>query len=186
MNTTIIFKLTMSVFLLSSPLLSKTDPKTRHGDKDAKDSSICLEIKGRFSKPDHTNRNVYLVELLLDNEVVEAISVRDGGSFKFFMKKNKWYSVKIIEEGREAKLLLFDTHLPVIYDNYIYVLSFEVDNLLTDDEAKQLDPDALDFPIALFDFDNRFDEFNFNETYRANILNKLFETVIASHETNPY
>ena len=40
-----------------------------------------------------------------------------------------------------------------------------------------MDNEILDFPVAIFQFDEKLDAFSYNEEYTANIMKKLFENI---------
>jgi hypothetical protein len=139
-----------------------------------KDSTLCLEIKGKLAKTGNKTKSTYTVELVYYNTVVEKVNVKEGHSFKFFLKEDSWYSIRILENNCMPKLISISTKIPAgIDDNYFYSLAFVVDELISDTESKELDTDALDFPIAIFDYDLKLKEFNYNEIYAKNIKKKL-------------
>jgi hypothetical protein len=105
-----------------------------------------------------------------DNNVIEQGLYKRTESFHFLLKKDLWYAVKIIKSGCHSKLISIDTHLPNHqYEQYIFKLSFIFDEPLATLESAQLDQDAMDFPIAVFNFNLKQGEFDFDEHYAKNI-----------------
>ena len=138
----------------------------------------CLVIKGKFLKTDKSTINTYTMALIQENTVIETKIVKCGSSFQFKIGKGNWWAIKITGEGCVPKLYSINTNLPKEADeDMIYSLNFSASEPITEFESTLMDNDALDFPVAIFQFDEKLDAFNYNEEYTNNIMKKLFEGI---------
>lgn len=172
------------VLLLIAPFsaIYSNKDKNRNGlDHNGKtnDSLPCLEIKGKFSKTAYKTKNTYTVELIRNNSVEKTVNVTDGNTFKFYLKHNDWYAIKILEKDCVPKLISVSTKLPKgVDDDILYGLSFVIEELISDIESRELDTEALDFPVAIFSFDPKLKMFNINEEYTRNIRKEMCRPLI--------
>jgi hypothetical protein len=146
--------------------------------KSAKKSDFCLELNGKISITGQRDVSKYAVYLLLDNTIIDSLTLNEGQNFKFLLKENAWYAVNIKKEGCAPKMLSINTKLPENkYDNVLFKVMFEVDELISHLESIHLDNDALDFPIAIISFDKDSQHFDYSKEYTKNIKKSLIQPV---------
>jgi hypothetical protein len=142
------------------------------------DSSVCLHLKGKMPKDCYGSKPTYTVELINSNKIIKSVVVKEGGSFNFILGRNTWYAIKIYDGSDVPKLISVCTNVPKQSENDLHKLYFEVDELINSAEAKQLNEEALDFPLAVFRYDKRFDTFNYDEDYSNNIKKELLASLL--------
>lgn len=146
--------------------------------KKEKPSKACLIIKGKFLKSSKGVINTYTMALICENTIVETQTVNCGSSFQFKIGKGNWWAIKITGEGCVPKIYSINTNLPKDADvDMIYSLTFSASEPISEFESSLMDSDALDFPVAIFQFDQKIEAFNYNEEYTDNIMKKLFENI---------
>jgi hypothetical protein len=138
-----------------------------------KDSSYCIEIDGKVLIPQSDNQKLYKIELLCHNELVDSGLVVDNESFLLKVKKNSWYTIRIIKEGYFTQVVSIDTRLPE-YNKCEQTFHFDTE-LINVDETGIIDLDALDFPIAIVSFNKNTGRFSPVTEYSKNIKSSLFD-----------
>ena len=144
-----------------------------------KDSSYCIEIDGRVLIPRDDNSKLYKIELLCHNDLVDSGVVVDDESFLLKVKKNSWYTIRIVKEGYFTQVVSIDTRLPE-YDNNQHKFHFDTE-LIVENYTSIQDEDAIDFPIAIVSFNPKKDEFVPVKEYSKNIKSSLFEQPMLSN-----
>ncbi|HWY11684.1 MAG TPA: hypothetical protein VN026_10185 [Bacteroidia bacterium] len=139
-----------------------------------------LELICKLEKDNMKASNAYTVSLILQNTEIESVVVKPGRSFKFLLKENTWYAVKIKNEESIAKIISINTSIPMgnRYSLCHYDLSFEIDQPISYTEAKNFDSDLIDFPVAVIYYDTKKEDFNLDEKYYYNIREALIESLI--------
>ena len=146
--------------------------------KKEKPAKACLIIKGKFLKNTKRVINTYTMSLICENTVVETKTVECGSSFQFKIGKGNWWAIKITGEGCVPKIYSINTNLPEDADeDMIYSLSFSASEPISEFESSLMDSETLDFPVAIFQFDQKLEAFNYNEEYTDNIMKKLLENI---------
>jgi len=184
-TTTLLKMILVSMFALvcgyfyASPLAyhgKEGQKKTSEGYNDL-DTTLCLQLNGKISKSTTKSENTYTVQLLQHNVIIDSMIVMGGKNFDFVLRENSWYGINIKKTGCVSKLISVSTNLPSHTRNYFYKLNFEVDEPITDEEASYLDKETLDFPMAIFAYDDAEDNFYYNEKYSQNIKKVLISTI---------
>jgi hypothetical protein len=161
--------LSMCIMSANTNLLNNKKPKSRITESD---SSVCLEINGKLTNQNKKSVNFCKVELISCNQIVESVSLKNTTEFQFNLKKNTHYAIRISKQGFVSRLISIYTSVP---QNNKGIFRFEFDTeLIEKSEAKQLDEDALDFPIAVVAFNEEMQCFYYNEDYTAKIKRKLY------------
>lgn len=155
----------------------------------ATDTSLCLILKGKVTKGPQSAGVSYTVQLVDNSTVVKSKVVKAGSKFEFKLKKNNWYAVKVLRDGCAPKFISVTTHnLPAeMTEEDMYIVNFDLADPVSYDEAKYLDADAVDFPLAIIAYNRSIDSFDYNEEYTKNIKSKLVsglsnESVLASEK----
>src|SRR4051812_2083445 len=131
------------LFLLSFVAIS-SNTKAAH----SKDSVFCLKIKGRIVNADEGYSPGCKVELLTNKGVVDSTIIRSSrNKFSFKLKRNTYYAIRVSKSGYVTRLISINTAFPTeIHD--LCEFSFDT-QLLAEEDAKEMNHDALDFPVAL-------------------------------------
>lgn len=136
------------------------------------DSLSCLEINGKISNATEGDDGTCLVELLSSNTVVSFATLKDGKkTFRFTLKKNTVYTIKISKRGYLSRLVGIDTKLTEASED-LYSFSFETKLIKTEDSQK-LNKEFLDFPIALVYFDPKKECFIYDKEYTTRIKKEI-------------
>jgi hypothetical protein len=163
-----------NLLIISAMLLAfLTNAKTLVS-KSKVDSSSCLKIEGIVTNAEEGTDGECLVELICANETVEAVTLKEGKrKFRFILNKNQRYGIRISKKGYLSKLISVDTELTESTEMFgLYKFEFET-KLLTEDASKLMNADALDFPIAIVQYDYEQESFSYNKEYTAYIKSEL-------------
>ncbi|HWY11447.1 MAG TPA: hypothetical protein VN026_08985 [Bacteroidia bacterium] len=139
-----------------------------------------LELNCKLEKGNMKTSNAYTVSLILQNTEIESVVIKAGKSFKFLLKENTWYAVKIKNEESIAKIVSINTWIPMgnRYSLCHYNLFFEIGAPISYTEAKNFDADLIDFPVAVILYDPQKETFNLDEKYFSNIREGLIGSMI--------
>jgi hypothetical protein len=138
-----------------------------------KDSLYCIEIDGKVLIPKNDPSRTYKIELLCHNDIVDSGEVVDNESFLLKVKKNSWYTIRIVKEGYFPLIVSIDTRLPE-YNTNSHRFHFDTE-LIVENYSGIQDRDAVDFPIALVSFNPNNDMFVPVREYSKNIKSALFD-----------
>ncbi len=136
------------------------------------DDTLCLKINGKVSKTKESAGNSYTVQLVQNDKVISSQIVKAGKNFTFYMNRNAWYGVKINKSDCVSKIISVNTALPS-YQEEKFMVSFEVEEPISNNEAQYLDPEALDFPLAILSYHDNIESFEGNDIYANNIKKAL-------------
>ncbi|MCW3075939.1 MAG: hypothetical protein JWO32_548 [Bacteroidetes bacterium] len=136
------------------------------------DSTLCLEISGRILNLKSDSNNYFKVELIYNGIGIDSLKVKDKKEFKFELKRNKIYGIRVSKKGYADRIISIDTRLPQYAQGY-FRFKFDTE-LIKKEQSKKLNPDALDFPIALICFNNDMKCFYFNEEYTTYIKRRIY------------
>jgi hypothetical protein len=155
-------------------------PNKSYSIKSELDSSICLEIKGKISNLGNKSSDTYNVELIYYNTVINNETVNVGKPFKYELKKNAIYTIRISKRGYITKLISLYTTLPAKHNDK-YKLDFETE-LIEEHQSKNLNAEALDFPITIIYYDEKANWFYFNEEYTSNIKRCMYNAKVVKNK----
>lgn len=163
---------TIALFLFSFSVMA--------GNKKGKvslssDSLYCIEIDGQVLIPKDDSLKAYKIELLCHNTVVDSGIVVDNESFLLKVKKNSWYTIRIIKQGYFPLVVSIDTKLPE-HNSENHKFHFDTE-LIKESYVNIQDDDAVDFPIAIVSYDKSINTFSPIKQYSSNIRKSLFEIV---------
>jgi hypothetical protein len=139
------------------------------------DTSSCLQISGKILKIRTSTSNSYTVALICGNDVVDAKVIKGNNVFKFNLKKNGLYTVRILKDGYVPRTVCVDTKLAEEHVGF-YKFHFDTE-LIEEKEAATLNQEALEFPIALISYDVKKHWFNYNAAYTREVKKNIY----ASH-----
>ena len=144
------------------------------------DSLICLEIKGKITNLGSKSNDIYKVELIYYNSVINKEEINVSKPFKYDLKKDAIYTLRISKQGYITKLISIYTKLPEKH-NELYRLDFETE-LIEERKSKKLNADALDFPITIIYYDDKANWFYFNEEYTSNIKRCIYDIKVVRNK----
>lgn len=169
LKTVLIFLISLVFFVINS-----------YGQEIKQDSVICLEIKGKVTNIKSKSDDSYKIELIYYNSVINNEIISASKSFKYNLKKNSIYSIRISKKGYITKLISIYTKLP--QDNEeLYRLDFETE-LIEEHKSKKLNSEVIDFPITIIYFDEEANWFYFNEEYTNNIKRCLYNVKVVRNK----
>ena len=140
------------------------------------DSALCLDIKGKITNIGSKKDDTYKVELIYFNTVISKENMDVTKPFKFNLKKDAIYTIRISKIGFITKLISIYTKLPTTNDEQ-YRLDFETE-LIEVRKSKKLNIEALDFPITIIYYDENANWFYFNEEYTSNIKRCIYDVKV--------
>ena len=141
--------------------------------KNLNDDTLCLKINGKISKTKESAGNTYTVQLIQNDKVISSQIVKAGKNFNFYLNRNAWYGVKINKSDCVSKMISVSTHIPTYQELEKFMVSFEVEEPISNNEAQYLDAEALDFPLAILSYYDKFENFEGNDVYALNIKKAL-------------
>ena len=140
--------------------------------KTKRDTAECLLLSGEVNVDCDTN-DMISVELVLDNEVVEQHDVHSYQPFKFYLLRDKHYTIKLTKEMFIKKTISISTELPKdLKVKSLYKFHFETD-LVKAPDLKSQHADAMDFPIALIRYDEVKKKFEYSPKYNDMINDQI-------------
>jgi hypothetical protein len=144
------------------------------GKPNYSDSSSCLQIEGKILNAALSSDAPCVVELVCSNIVLQTVTLKDGKKkFKFLLKKNRMYSIRVSQKGFVNKLITVDTKIDEEYDEQeIYQFSFET-KLMENSDLEKVKKELLDFPIAIIYFDAKKECFDYNKEYTSKLKREL-------------
>jgi tRNA(Glu) U13 pseudouridine synthase TruD len=162
--------------LLFLGMNNKIQAKGLHSD------SACMKVKVNV---DYKNKCVKDAEVFVykGNEIIERIFSDAFGKYIFNLKANELYTIEVEKDGYTSRRVIIDTHLPENEDiaGDFYKLEMDID--LMNEYGEAMDEDALEFPIAIFSFDAKHQEFKHDRKYTAN-LKKEIKSALANSDQN--
>lgn len=135
------------------------------------DSSDCLKVKGRILNLKSKTDKHYTVELITSEGVVDSMRLKDGKQFRFYLKKNSYYAIRIRKAGYLDRVVSIYTDVPKDSEDE-FDFRFDTE-LIAVEDAKKLNKDALDFPIAVVFYHEKLKCFYHCEKYTTDIKRKI-------------
>jgi len=149
--------------------------------KGGDDEVDCLIVTGKFDETMKGLQGKYAVKLLLDNRVVEEQNLKVSKGFKFTLKKNKEYTLKIEKEGYIHRMLSVSTKLSEKANlEDLFKFYFET-NLIEESLYHHFDDDDIDFPIALVAYAKKCDCFEYNKKYTQEIMSRMMSQIMTGY-----
>ena len=135
------------------------------------DSLSCLKIQGKIINADETEGECF-IELIGLNNQIDTLLLKDRKTkFNFILNKDSYYAIRISKPGYLSKYVCVNTEI-LTELNGVYKFEFET-ALMKEEAVKNLNKDALDFPVAIVHFDYEKDCFSYNKEYSASIKKEL-------------
>ena len=146
------------------------------------DSTVCLQLIGLATERSIPIDGV-IVKLYKENEEMlwEEITsvVYHEHSFSFDLNRNCYYTVEISKPGYVTRSVGISTKLPddIKTNDVKFTFEFEVELFK---EKKDVDDYYLDFPVALINFNELTQVFEYDTKYTKHIKSKINETTKTS------
>jgi len=142
------------------------------------DEVDALEVTGKFDETMKSLEGKYTVKILRDNKVVQEKELKVKQSFKFVLKKDVHYTIKIEKEHYIPRLLSVNTKIPDKANlDELYKFHFET-NLIDEAFYHHFDDDDVDFPIALVSYVKKCDCFEYDKKYTQKLMARLMSTIM--------
>lgn len=138
----------------------------------------CLEVTGKFDETMKSLQGTYTAKILRDNKVVEEKTLKVKQGFKFVLKRDVLYTLKIEKEGYIPRLLSISTKIPEKSElDDLFKFHFET-NLIDEAFYTKFEDDDIDFPIALVAYAKRCDCFEYDKKYTQELMSRLVGTLM--------
>jgi hypothetical protein len=157
--------------VLTCALLNAGTMKLMAGNPLKETKETCLIVEGKIKHKLEKPEDKYKIELISAGEKVDSAFVGNNTKFSFDLKANKHYAVRISKEGFVSKLVSIYTDLPTNLEELCF-FSFET-GMISEEEAKEFDPQMLDFPIAQVSFNKKREAFTHSAEYTNMIKQDL-------------
>jgi len=141
----------------------------RASSKTVKDTSLCLEITGKATCSGLQLSDVTVL-LIQDNQEVEKVVLKDKGKFRFLLKKNSFYTIRLSKGGYVTRSISINTELPPGTKWGIWRFEAEVQLFR---ENPLMNNDYLDYPVAIISYHQAKDAFDYNKKYTAIIKQNI-------------
>lgn len=130
------------------------------------DSLVCLRIEGKIMR--HGKRSPCLVELYRSGMCVDSMRLPSRiKRFGFELNLRSSYTIRLSSAGYVSKLICITTDSAPSSQG---IYRFKFTTVLMDTcQGKKLNPDALDFPVALIYFDTKAQNFDYAREYTRRI-----------------
>ncbi len=153
----------------------KAQKKNSEGPKEMD----ALVVTGGFDETMKNLEGKYTAQLLRDNKVVEEQVLKVSKGFKFTLKRDAHYTVKVKKEGYIARLLSVDSRIPDKAElEDLFKFHFET-NLIDDAFYHHFEnDDDIDFPIALVSYAKRCDCFEYDKKYTKELMSRIVGTLM--------
>ena len=164
----------ISALILSQSCLAQESKK----QQSAPDTSICLELIGKFDGTVKDFEGNYTAKLIRDNKVTEEQTLGVKKSFTFEMRRNMLYTIKIEKKGYISKMISISTKIPKKTEAGE---SFNFDlqtNLISEELSGHFNDDDLDFPVALVSYGKKCDCFEYNLNYTVSLISRMINSLI--------
>lgn len=170
-------KLTCLLFLLFSAAVTfaQSDVKTPKG----LDTTDCLQFTGKLDASMKNAEGKYTVKLIRDNKVIETQTTGVKKSFKFILRRNMFYTIKVEKKGFISRLFSISTTLPYSVEPGGELFKFEFEtNMISEDLYHHFDDDDMDFPLALINYSKSCDCFEYDVKYTEKIMTRILNSLL--------
>lgn len=140
------------------------------------DTVICLEISGKVELFSESNDDKYVkIELIYYNSVIDSLIIKAGKNFKFYLKKDACYTLRMSKSGYITRIVTIYTKVKKFDPEEEYYKYYFDTELLPELAKEILDKDVLEFPIAIVSYSDKLKGFQINDKYTRNIKKESFQ-----------
>ena len=168
-NSIILFIVLPFLWFLTTNLI-KTNSKPHFGNP-----SLCLEIDGKILFDNTEPENKCKIALICNDIIIDSLVLNEGKrKFKFTLKKNLFYSLRICKSGYITKVICIDTKVPYFENDGedLYKFKFST-KLLKTELSSKLNKDLLDLPIAIISYNYKLEKFIYDKKYTSSIKKQM-------------
>ncbi len=142
------------------------------------DTGKCLEFIGTFDGTVKDMEGTYTVKLIKDNKVIEQQTLSVYKQFRFVMRRNMLYAVKLEKPEYITKTVSISTKLPAKLEiENLYLFKLET-NLISEELSVHFKDDDIDFPVALVNYGKKCDCFEFNKDYTTKLIKSMYTNLM--------
>lgn len=136
------------------------------------DSTSCLLLEGKVFNACDGEDGECKIELFQDGKKIDSLMLKENKKmFRFVLKKNSYYGVVISKKGYISRLVSVNTKISS-ESELIHKFSFNT-TLPSELESEYFNTDALDFPVAVIQYDEQDDSFRHSDEYTNNIKREM-------------
>ena len=159
-------------------ILTGTKVYAQTDENQTDNTTNCLEFIGKFDGTVKDLAGLYTAQLLQDNKVIKEQTISVTVPFKFVLKKNTLYAVRLIKQGCISKTVSVSTNLPKkIEIESLYIFTLET-NLISQDLSGNFKDDDVDFPVALVSYGKKCDCFEYNRDYTEKLIASMYNNLV--------
>jgi hypothetical protein len=134
--------------------------------------SVCLKVKVRPTIDNKTAMGV-TVKLYRDSQELVHIDSTDEKQVVFLLQKDSHYTIEIASPGRVTRRVSFFTSLPEdVPSSPVFRYNMDVE---LPAHTPSVNAFYADFPVALIEYDENKDRFDYSRKYTAHIKARMQE-----------
>jgi len=137
------------------------------------DSLVCLQLEGIILNANENADAACVIELISLNATDTVILKEGKKKFRFTLNKDTRYAIRISRKGYISKLVCINTAMLTQMEG-LYRFEFET-SLLRNEDAKNMNRDAIDFPVAMIAYDYGNKCFAYDKDYSSSIKKELYK-----------
>lgn len=137
------------------------------------DSLLCLQLEGIILNANESVNGDCVIELISLSSTDTVILKEGKKKFMFALNKDSRYAIRISKKGYVSKLVCINTAMLTKMEG-LYRFEFET-SLLGDEDAKRLNPEVIDFPVAMIAYDYGHKCFSYDKDYSGRIKKELYK-----------
>lgn len=128
------------------------------------DSVVCLQLEGIIENANDLPGSDCVVEIITPDGKIDTLILKEGKKkFRYFLEKNRYYSLRITKPGYIGTLICVNTFMQKEPEG-LYRFEFTT-TLIHNKIISQLNKEAMDFPIAIIYFDHKTSCFSYDKKY---------------------
>ncbi len=171
-----LFKLSIVCLFTFAVTSTKTFAQTN--EMQGEDNSLCLEFNGSFDGTVLDLTGLYTAQLIQNNKIIKEVTISVNRPFKFLLKRDASYTVKLVKQGYISKVVSISTVLPKKVEiESMYKFNLQT-NLISEELAGRFQDDDVDFPIALVSYGKRCNCFEYNRDYTEKLIYNMYNTLV--------
>jgi len=161
-----------TIKFISTLIIILTLISNRINAKDSNSDSVQFAMNGKILQSVKEPGSKCKIELFYGNTVIDSMTIKMNKPFKFNLKKNAWYTLRVTQTGCLPLLISFNTELkngtPISENTF----SFET-QLIKLEDAKNMNQEFIDFPIGLVELNVETGKFETTEEFTSNYFTTL-------------
>lgn len=140
------------------------------------DTLSYLRVDGKITNASRDANDPCRIELWSSARLIDSLILDHGKlKFSFVLPCNSFYTIRMRKKGFADRLVCLNTFVPRDADPGLFRFSFET-TLINMSEARSLNQDALDFPVAIVHYHEEEKYFDYNKKYTETMRTDLYNT----------